>query len=47
MRKFKTGESMLEELYIENLAVIEKACISFRECISMYLLEKLVQVNPF
>jgi len=36
MRKFKTGESMLEELYIENLAVIEKACISFQNAFHVF-----------
>lgn len=36
MRKSKTGESMLEELYIENLAVIEKACISFQNAFHVF-----------
>ncbi len=32
----KQGEKMLEELYIENLAVIERACISFRRAFHVF-----------
>lgn len=35
-REFRIGEIMLEELYIENLAVIEKACISFRNAFHVF-----------
>ncbi|MCD7740890.1 MAG: DNA repair protein RecN [Ruminococcus sp.] len=35
-RRFKGGEIMLEEIYIENLAVIEKATVSFTNNLNVF-----------